>query len=80
MEFIEKGVYMEEINQIRKRIAENRLTHVWMIYHLHLHGIETDKTEFSSVLAGTRKGAKAESIIRCCKEILDRYDLCWTNY
>ena len=68
---------MSDRDYIRASLAKNRLTHVWMIYQLHLCGIETEKTEFSSVLAGTRKGEKAESIILNAVQILDAYEQYW---
>lgn len=53
---------MEELDAIRERIKKHRLSFVWLIFQLGQRGIATDKTEVSSIFAGTRKGAKADSI------------------
>ncbi len=65
---------MTETDVIRSRIKRYRLTNVWMIGQLKEHGIVTDKTELSSVYAGTRKGLKAEAIIKTSELILDDYE------
>lgn len=65
---------MEELNNIRERLKKNRLSFVWLIFQLDNKGIKTDKTEVSSVFAGTRKGAKADSIVLETKNILDDYE------
>lgn len=65
---------MEELDNIRDRLKKHRLSFVWLIYQLGQRGIVTDKTEVSSVFAGTRKGAKADSIIRETTVILDEYE------
>ena len=70
---------MGDRDAIRIRLATNRLTHIWLIYQLHLRGIETDKSEFSSILAGTRKGDKAENIINEANWILDNYEEYWVE-
>ena len=70
---------MGDRDAIRIRLSTNRLTHTWLIYQLHLNGVETDKTEFSCVLAGTRKGDKAETIINNANQILDTYERCFVN-
>lgn len=71
---------MQEVDRIRTRISTNRLSHTWLIYQLHRRGIETDKTEFSGFLAGTRKGPKAEMVIAAASEILDHYEACCQNF
>ena len=71
---------MQEVDKIRTRISNNRLSHTWLIYQLHRHGIETDKTEFSGFLAGTRKGPKADQVILAAAEILDRYESCCSSF
>ena len=65
---------MDELNNIRERIKNNRLSFVWLIYQLEQRGIVTDKTEVSSIFAGSRKGAKADNIIKLSSAILDEYD------
>lgn len=65
---------MDELNAIRERIKNYRLSFVWLIYQLEQHGITTDKTEVSSIFAGCRKGAKADSIIQTASVILDEYE------
>lgn len=65
---------MEERNRIRVRLSQHKLSFTWLIGQLELRGINTDKTEMSSVIAGTRKGAKADTIIQTSHAILDEYD------
>lgn len=65
---------MDELNAIRERIRNHRLSFVWLICQLDRYGITTDKTEVSSVFAGSRKGAKADSIIKTTSVILDEYE------
>lgn len=65
---------MEELDAIRERLKKHRLSFVWLIYQLGQRGITTDKTEISSIFAGTRKGAKADSIIQATNGILVDYE------
>lgn len=65
---------VEELNKIRERLKNNRLSFTWLIFQLDNKGIKTDKTEVSSIFAGTRKGAKADSIVQKAKNILDTYE------
>ena len=71
---------MTDTDKIRMRISTNRLSHTWLIYQLRNRNIETDKTEFSAILAGTRKGAKADLIIEAALDILDHYELVAENF
>ena len=68
---------MSDRDRVRVSISNNRLSYSWILFQLHLKGIETDKTELSSVLAGTRKGAKAESIVAAAIDILEYYEKCF---
>lgn len=65
---------MEKLDDMRERLKKNRLPFTWLIYQLSVRGLKTDKSEISSIFAGTRKGAKADSIIRETKIILDNYE------
>lgn len=65
---------MAERENIRSRLKKHQLTQVWLINQLGLRGIVTDKTEMSSVLAGTRSGSKADTIIELSHDILDKYE------
>lgn len=65
---------MAERDDVRNRLKKHSLTQVWLIQQLGLRGIVTDKTELSSVLAGTRNGAKAEAIVDLAHDILDKYE------
>ena len=65
---------VEELNKIRERLKNNRLSFTWLIFQLDNKGIKTDKTEVSSIFAGTRKGAKADFIVQEAKNILDTYE------
>lgn len=69
-----EGTNVEELDAIRERIKKHRLSFVWLIFQLGQRGIATDKTEVSSIFAGTRKGAKADSIIQATISILDDYE------
>lgn len=74
---------MAERENIRSRLKKHQLTQVWLINQLGLRGIVTDKTEMSSVLAGTRSGSKADAIIELSHDILDAPDCCrglWLVY
>ena len=65
---------MEELDVIRDRLKRHRLSFVWLIFQLEKRNIVTDKTEVSSIFAGTRKGTKADSIIQATNAILDDYE------
>jgi len=65
---------VEELDAIRERLKKHRLSFVWLIVQLRQRGIITDKTEVSSVFAGTRTGAKAEAIVKTATYILDDYE------
>ena len=65
---------MKERDEIRDRLKRQRLSFVWLIFQLEKRNIVTDKTEVSSIFAGTRKGAKADSIIQATTAILDDYE------
>ena len=54
-------------------LYRNTLTNAWLINRLEEKGINTEKSEMSSVLRGVRKGAKAESIIKTSVKILKYY-------
>jgi hypothetical protein len=64
----------EERDRIRMMLYRNTLTNAWLVNRLEEKGINTEKTEMSSVLRGVRKGAKAESIIKSSIEILENYE------
>jgi hypothetical protein len=55
-------------------LYRNTLTNAWLVNRLEEKGINTEKTEMSSVLRGVRKGAKAESIIKSSIDILSEYE------
>lgn len=65
---------MEELDTIRERLKKHRLSFVWLIHQLRQKGIITDKTEVSSVFAGTRTGVKADAIEKTTKYILNDYE------
>ena len=67
----------EERDRIRLMLYRNTLTNAWLVNRLEEKGINTEKTEMSSVLRGVRKGAKAESIINTSLEILEYYEKCF---
>lgn len=70
---------MKEREILRERLARNHLTFVWLINQLADKGIETEKSELSSVFAGTRKGNKADKILSASEEILTDYEKNFAN-
>lgn len=64
----------EERDRIRLMLYQNTLTNAWLVNRLEEKGVNTEKTEMSSVLRGVRKGAKAETIIKTSLEILENYE------
>ncbi len=65
---------MDKLDEIRGRLKKQRLSFVWLICQLKQRGIITDKTEVSSIFAGTRKGAKADAIVKVSNIILNDYE------
>ena len=63
----------EEGRRIRTILFNLDLTQVWLIGKLAERGILTDKTEMSSVLKGTRRGNKADLMLKTSVEILNEY-------
>lgn len=63
----------EEGRKIRTILFNLDLTQVWLIGKLAERGIVTDKTEMSSVLKGTRRGNKADLMLKTSVEILNEY-------
>ena len=41
---------MNDLDDTRMRLRNNRLSYIWLIRQLALRGIATDKTEMSSVI------------------------------
>lgn len=64
----------EERDRIRLMLYRNTLTNTWLVNRLEEKGVNTEKTEMSSVLRGVRKGPKAETIIKTSLEILENYE------
>lgn len=64
----------DERDRIRMMLYRNTLTNAWLINRLEEKGINTEKTEMSSVLRGVRKGTKAKNIIKTSIEILEFYE------
>ena len=58
---------------IKTSLCELGLTQVWLINELAKRNIRTDKTEMSSVIAGTRTGPKADLLIKTAREIINEY-------
>ena len=59
---------------IRSKLTDNALPQRWLIVQLGSVGIVTDKSEMSSILAGTRIGAKVDEVIRRSLDILSDYE------
>ncbi len=70
---------MSERDKIRIKVAIYRLTFTWLIHQLSLRGLETNKSDFSAILSGTRKGEKAEAIVSTANDILCYYEKCFPN-
>lgn len=64
----------EERDRIRLMLYRNTLTNAWLVNRLEEKGVNTEKTEMSSVLRGIRKGPKAKTIIRTSLDILEKYE------
>ena len=64
----------EERDCVRMMLYQNTLTNAWLVNRLEEKGVNTEKTELSSVLRGVRKGKKAESIINTALSILEFYE------
>lgn len=58
---------------IKYKLAEFKLTQVWLIQQLGRANVPTDKSEMSSILAGTRNGAKAETLLKMSESIIAAY-------
>jgi hypothetical protein len=56
------------------KMQTHALTYVWLINRLERYGVITEKSEMSSVVRGTRRGAKAELIIKTSLKILGDYE------
>lgn len=65
---------MTDRDELREKLARNHLSYVWLINQLKNKNVVTDKTEMSSVVAGTRNGKKAETILSVSLDILDNYE------
>lgn len=70
------GEYEREklIASIRDRLNKYKLTQVWVIQRLADENIETERCEYSSILAGTRRGGKADVVIYRSSALLDDYE------
>jgi uncharacterized protein (DUF849 family) len=60
--------------EIKQKLRDYSLTQVWLIRQLHRVNIITDKAEMSSILSGTRGGAKVETLLRMSQSILHAYE------
>lgn len=61
-------------HNIKIDLCKRNLTQVWLCEQLANRGINTDKSELSSVLSGTRRGQKADLIIKTSQDIISSYD------
>ncbi len=66
---------MDDRTLIRRKLQDNHLTSVWLINQLEHLGINSNKTEMTNILSGSRKGPKVDEIIRVSMEILNRYEV-----
>ena len=65
---------LNERTFIKDKLKQFALTQVWLINRLEAKGVITDKSELCSVLAGTRRGNKAETVITVSVEVLNEYE------
>lgn len=71
---------MSDKERIKKFFSDERLTHVWMIFRLHLEGIEVTKSEFSTYLnSEKRNGSKEDTVIEAANRIIDIYERTFTK-
>ena len=59
--------------QIKEMVSDFTLTYTWLIRRLSDEGLLTDKFEMSATLSGTRRGDKADEILRRSLDILHEY-------
>lgn len=78
-DFPDEEELKEVRNTIKEKLSEYSLTQAWLIGELDRNGIYTDRSELCSTLAGTRKGAKAETMIRLCNDILIKFEEKYRN-
>jgi len=69
----------EHRENIAKRLSDYGLTQVWLIARLAVKGINTNKSEMSSILHGTRIGSKVDAIMIMSLKILDDYARYFTD-
>lgn len=62
---------------IRDKLKRNNLTYAWLIVRLKEYHLHVDKSEMSSILNGTRKGNKADEVLRYSQAILLHYEKCF---
>ena len=64
----------ELTRKIKESVERHSLTYVWLVQRLSDAGLYTDKFELSAVLSCTRRGPKADEILRLSLEILNTYE------
>lgn len=69
----------EDRMKIKMALYKNALSGTWLIKQLDERGIAVDKTALSAVLSGSRKGPKAEAIIKASLDILSSYETAMQN-
>lgn len=76
LQFIYKGgkLLKEKREKVRVLLTQHTLTHRWLIDQLEDKGISVAGNELSEILAGKRKGKKAESVINTSLEVLNVYE------
>lgn len=61
-------------NEIRDKLREYNLSQVWLIRQLQRANFVTDKSEMSSILSGSRNGAKVETMLSLSRSIISEYE------
>ena len=64
----------ELTRKIKEKVEGSSLTYVWLVHRLSDASVYTDKFELSAILSCTRRGPKADEILRLSLEILETYE------
>ena len=64
---------MSDGQTVREGLEKYALSLNWLVRQIRLREITVDKTVLCSVLSGTRKGPKAEMLIKISLEIIEWY-------
>lgn len=67
-----------ERTEIKILLVKHYLSHSWLRNQLQMRGLPTAECELSEILSGkratTKKGGKAEQVIKVALDVLKKYD------